>query len=150
MQLPGHPDLRRPFGHARRARATRLDCYDPPTPVAAPQSRRWRWAVGGAVAVGALPARWLDAVPGAGVLLAGVFGLFLACAFVLGRRPAIDVASRRRSLLCVALALWLVSPLIGVIGLVMFRLPLLQIVGVSLGQRLSVLRAAGRFPARIS
>jgi hypothetical protein len=48
-----------------------------------------------------------------------------------------------------ALGLWTVTPMTGVTGLALFRLPLLQIAGLSVVQRVTLARSAGRFPAQI-
>jgi hypothetical protein len=83
------------------------------------------------------------------LLLAALFAGLLVAAFVLSRRPASDIAAHRRSLFYMALGLWTVTPMTGVTGLALFRLPLLQIAGLSVVQRVSLARSAGRFPAQI-
>jgi hypothetical protein len=127
---------------------TRLDCYDTPTP-ATPTPAWRRYLVGAAVVAGVLPTRWLSVLPAWRLLLAALFAGLLVAAFVLSRRPASDIAAHRRSLFYMALGLWTVTPMTGVTGLALFRLPLLQIAGLSVVQRVSLARSAGRFPAQI-
>ena len=128
---------------------TRLDGYDDSDPGRVNRARWWRaLLVAVAVAAGALPASWIGDVPAGRALLAVAVAGLLARAFVFGRRPAADLASRRRSLLYLALSAWLITPLAGAAG-VLLRLPLVQVSSLGLLQRRALLREARRFPARI-
>jgi hypothetical protein len=127
---------------------TALDCYT------SLRQRRWTRralavAFGGAVALGALPFRWIDGVQDGRILWGAVLGLCVLAAIVLSRRPPNDVAARRQRMLFFALSLWLVAPTSGLSGLIFLRLPLLQIVVLTYAQRRVLQRAASRFPALI-
>jgi hypothetical protein len=128
---------------------TDLDCYEEP----APSERRWRrvglWAVTAAALVtGVLPARWLGSNQDARIVWAAEMVFFAVGALVLRRRHT-DVAARRRGLLFVAVTLWLSAPFAGTIGVLLLRLPLVQIAALFLVQRALLARAASTFPAEV-
>jgi hypothetical protein len=128
---------------------TVLDCYDTP----APARRAWRrfalWLVAAvALVVGVLPARWLGSDDDARIVWATLLAFFAIGAFVLRHRHT-DVAARRRSLLFMAMTLWLVAPFTGAIGIVLLRLPLIQLAVLFAAHRVLLDRAARTFPAEV-
>lgn len=130
--------------------ATPLDVYEPVTPTGSlwPPRPLPAAVAASAVVVGLLPVHWLRALPYGwwvwGVTLAAV----LLGAFVRGHR-ANDAVLRRRRMLCIALAFWMLAPLAGVTGFVFLRLPLLQVTALAAAQRVAMNRVARTFPARI-
>jgi hypothetical protein len=128
---------------------TELDCYelDPP-------SRRGirRLVIGLVVAialvVGSLPATAITGTVALQVLWGVESALLIAGAFVLRKRRS-DTGAKRLMLLAFALVLWLDAPFAGIAGIVLLRLPMIQIAALSFLQRWSGIRAAGRFPAHI-
>lgn len=106
------------------------------------------WLVAVAVAgLGSLPRDWLGGPPVAGLLLivtAAVFGVAALC--LRWRR---SLGSPDRSLLFLAVALWLLAAFLGPTGLVFVRLPLLQAAVAAGLLRTLTAREARRIPARI-
>jgi hypothetical protein len=128
---------------------TVLDCYELPE-FGRPRSERWLWAAAlGAVLVGLLPADRLGGSHMAGVLWGLIAALFLlVAAFRSSRRDGGGAAQRRR-VLCLAVVLWMLAPFAGFAGVLLLRLPLLEIAALTMLQRHTLLRAATRFPADI-
>jgi hypothetical protein len=129
--------------------ATELDCYEVP----APRERRWRriglWAATTiALITGVLPAQWLGNNTDARILWGVELAFFVVGALVLRSRHT-DVAAKRRGLLFVAIALWLLAPFGGTAGLLLLRLPLIQIGVLFLVHRALLARAASTFPAEV-
>jgi len=129
--------------------ATDLDCYEEP----APRERAWRriglWtATVVALITGVLPAQWLGNNHDARIVWGAELAFFALGALVLRRRRT-DVAAKRRGLLFVAVALWLLAPFAGTIGVLMLRLPLIQIGTLFFVQRVLLSRAASTFPAEV-
>jgi hypothetical protein len=129
---------------------TVLDCYetDPPRERTV---KRWglRLSIIVALMVGVLPTDWLGSNHDARVVWAGELCFFLIGVAILRRRRT-DLAAKRRMLLFVAVALWLVAPFAGAVGVVMLRLPLIQVGALAVVQRQLFARAASQFPAEIS
>jgi hypothetical protein len=127
---------------------TVLDCYD----LQEPQQQSWtrRWIVGAvmiAVLVTALPASWWDEISDARLVWAGVLGFFLVGAFVPRRGRPTDLAVRRRRLVFQAVALWMVAPFAGPVGVLLLRIPLLQLGILLLVHRFQMARVGRQFPA---
>jgi hypothetical protein len=128
-----------------------LDCYDGSESARPSGPRRWlSIGVAGALAVSAVPAGWWGGLHQARVAWAVAVGFFVVAALILIRGRSTDVAVRRRRVLFHAMALWMIAPFAGPIGLVLLRVPLLQLCALTLIQRRQMARAAGRFPAEIS
>jgi hypothetical protein len=129
--------------------ATVLDCYEPQAPRERPAHRiTVRLAVIAALISGMLPSAWLGGSVPARVLWAAECLAFIIAAVVQRRRRA-DAASRRRATLFGTVALWLVAPFAGAAGILLLRLPLLQLAALTLAQRGMLLRSARSFPAEI-
>ena len=107
-----------------------------------------RFAVFAALVVGSLPASWIWHQQAIRVIWAAEVCLFIAAAML--RRPRGDARSRAMTLLYAAMTMWLVAPFTGPAGILLIRLPLLQIATLGLIQRGQLNREAGRFPARIA
>ena len=127
---------------------TELDCYERP-------AVRSRWREGGfaaaavaAVGTGAVPAGWLGGPHPAAVIWGSLAVVFLVLAVIRGRRIG-DVVGRRQRLISLSVVLWMLAPFAGVPGLVLLRLPLVELGALLLVQRRRMIRAAGQFPATI-
>ena len=130
--------------------ATMLDCYEVDEPRERTIKRLGlRVLILVALIVGLLPTRWLGSNNDARVVWAAGLCFFLAGVAILRRRRA-DIAARRRMLVFVAVALWLVAPFAGTTGVLLLRLPLIQIGALAFAQRRIGTRAASRFPALIN
>jgi hypothetical protein len=128
-----------------------LDCYDPEESHRPSRARRWLSAgVAGALAVSAVPASWWGSVHEARLAWVSALAFFLVAALLLIRGRSTDVAVRRRRVLFHAMALWMVAPFAGPIGIVLLRVPLLQLFVLTFVQRRQLARAASRFPAEIA
>jgi hypothetical protein len=128
---------------------TDLDCYEEPAQAEAPWRRFGRWlAIVGAVVIGALPAHWLGSNRDARIIWGAVLAFFVVAA-VLSRRKQADLAARRRGLVAFAVALWLLAPFAGPVGVLLLRLPLIQIAALLFVQRVLLTRAASTFPAEV-
>jgi hypothetical protein len=128
--------------------ATPLDCYDP---AATGRFRAGRWlpaAAALAAVVGVLPQGWLGGRHVAAAVWASVGLLFLVLAVTRGWR-ARDITAYRQRLVSLAVVLWMLAPFAGVLGLVLLRLPLLELAAFLLLQRWQLQRSANRFPAEI-
>jgi hypothetical protein len=125
---------------------TELECYEPPG--AGRPGAGWPlWLVAVAAAgLGSLPVSSLGGPHAAGLLLTTTATVFVLAALLLCRGAR---GSPRRSLLCLAVALWLLAGFLGAAGLVLVRLPLLQAAVVAGLHRTIVVREARRIPARI-
>jgi hypothetical protein len=129
---------------------TVLDCYE----IEAPRERAMkriglRVSIILALIVGVLPPHWLGSNHDARLVWAGELCFFLLGVAILRRRRT-DIAARRRMLLFVAVALWLMAPFAGPVGVVLLRLPLIQITALTMIQRVVLARAASRFPAEVN
>ncbi len=76
------------------------------------------------------------------VIIIGAGHNGLVAAACLGR-------ARRRVLVLGTAALWVVAPLAGAAGVLLLRLPLLQLTALALAQRATLFRSARSFPAEI-
>lgn len=129
---------------------SRLDCYEDP----APTERRWRriglrLAVAVALVTGVLPEHWLGSNTDARVVWGVELAFFLIGALALRRRHT-DMAAKRRGLVFFAIALWLVAPFAGTVGVLLLRLPLIQLAVLFMVQRTLLARAASTFPAEVT
>jgi hypothetical protein len=124
-----------------------LDCYE----VEAPAGRNiWlRGIVASAVVIGLLPASWIWNNQDARYLWAAEVGFFVIATALL-RLAGSSVRQRGAAILYVGVIMWLVAPFAGSAGLVLLRLPIMQVVGLGLVQRHRLNREARRFPARIA
>ena len=102
-----------------------------------------------ALIVGVLPPHWLGSNHDARIVWAAELCFFLIGVTILRRRHA-DIAAQRRMLLFAAVALWLVAPFAGTVGVVLLRLPLIQIAALMMIQRVVLARAASTFPAEVT
>jgi hypothetical protein len=128
--------------------ATQLDCYESPSARDRKAMRiGLRVALVAALVLGLLPWAVLtgnhNVFAGWAVTVCG----FVIAAFNYGRR--VDVAARKRALLCSATVLWLVAPMAGPAGFLFLRLPVVQLAVLARRHRSSALRAANTFPADI-
>jgi hypothetical protein len=130
---------------------TVLDCYELAdlTPEGARARVALRLAVGAALVIGSLPRTviWQNLDVRAAWAVAVCF--FIGAAIVRARSHR-DLRRGGRTLLYVAVALWLIAPFGGASGLLFLRLPLLEVASVGIIQRLRLNREARRFPARIA
>ncbi len=128
---------------------TELDCYEEPAQAEAAWRRFGRWlGIGGAIVLGTLPAHWLGSNRDARIVWGAVLAFFVVAA-VLSRRRQADLAARRRGLVAFAVALWLLAPFAGPVGVLLLRLPLIQIAALLFVQRVLLARAASTFPAEV-
>lgn len=129
---------------------TALDCYQ--SSPADAFTRGWLHIRGAAVAFGAVlglvPASWITGNPGV-FLLWLLTGLYFAAGVVTVSRRPLDPRSRRQLVACLALLLWLIAPLAGAVGIVLLRIPLIQLIATALAQRRQLARQAATFPAVI-
>jgi hypothetical protein len=130
---------------------TMLDCYElePETPERARVQLALRVATVAALVIGALPRSviWQHT----DVLAAWAVAVcFFIGAAIIRARAHHDLRRGGRTLLYVAVALWLLAPFGGPSGLLFLRLPLLEVASVGLIHRLRLNREARRFPARIA
>ncbi len=129
---------------------TLLDCYEIPTP-------RQRWmgkralqaALFTALTVGALPANWTWHHQDARLIWAAELGFFLLAA-VFFRLTGKDRHARGSALLYAAVTLWLIAPFAGGAGILLLRLPILQIAILGKLHRARLNHEASRFPALIT
>jgi hypothetical protein len=126
-----------------------LSCYDPQPP-REPRARQiaTRVAVGVALFSGVLPQQWLGGTRSA-YLLWSAEVIALVTAAVIIRLRHRDAVARRRVLVLGTAALWVVAPLAGAAGVLLLRLPLLQLTALALAQRATLFRSARSFPAEI-
>jgi hypothetical protein len=126
-----------------------LSCYDPQPP-REPRARQiaTRLAVGVALFSGVLPQQWLGGTRSA-YLLWSAEVIALVTAAVIIRLRHRDAVARRRVLVLGTAALWVVAPLAGAAGVLLLRLPLLQLTALALAQRATLFRSARSFPAEI-
>lgn len=101
-----------------------------------------------AVVAGILPASWITGVS-YGWWLEGALFAVLALAVLAGGWRSSDPAAQRRRLGAFALLLWMAAPFVGAAGVLFLRLPLIQLVALTLAHRMALARAARTFPARI-
>lgn len=128
-----------------------LDCYDLEESPRPSRTRRWLSAgVAGALTVSAIPASWWGSVHEARLAWAGALAFFVVAALLLIRGRPTDLAVRRRRVLFHAMALWMIAPFGGPVGIVLLRVPLVQLWALTLVQRYQLNRAATRFPAEIT
>ncbi len=129
---------------------THLECYEIPT---AGQRRMGKRALTAALvtalAVGALPANWTWYQDDLRLIWVAELGFFLLAA-IFYRLAGKDRQARGTALLYVAVALWLIAPFAGGVGIVLLRLPILQIAVLGYVHRARLNREANRFPASIT
>ncbi|WP_375478473.1 hypothetical protein [uncultured Jatrophihabitans sp.] len=126
-----------------------LDSYEPAGAARTAARRRGvRLGTAAIVLAGLAPGSWIRGLTDGWLIwLLGV-GALLAIALV-PRPGRHDVATQRRRMICFALGLWLVSPLAGAAGVLLLRLPLVQIVALGLAHRAALNRVARTFPAHV-
>jgi hypothetical protein len=127
---------------------TPVDCYELQTPRDRTRTRiAVAVAIVGVLILGVLPWRWLTRHPEALALWSATL---LVCAVATIRFGArVDVAARKKALVCSAAVLWLVATVAGPAGFYFFRLPVLQFALIARRQRRNAIRASSRFPANI-
>lgn len=129
---------------------TELDCYEPDAPGERAIKRLGlRTAIAGALILGVLPVHWFGSSNNGRIVWAVELVFFVIGAVVMGRKRG-DLIAKRRALLFIAVALWLLAPFAGPVGVVLLRLPLLQIAAILFVHRMRIMRAANQFPAEIS
>jgi hypothetical protein len=128
---------------------TRLDCYEP-DPLRRRAGKAWlRVAAVLAVALGVVPTGWLGGDFAARTVWAVELAAIVIALPVLRGRQS-DVASKRRTLLLFAIAIWVAAPFAGTAETLLLRLPLVLTGALALLERELNRLAAGRFPARVS
>jgi hypothetical protein len=128
---------------------TTLDCYEVRTRgQQASTSLAVRLAIMSALVIGLLPANWIWRHHEARLLWAAELCLFLLGAAVL-RLTRRDLPARGGALFLAAMTLWLIAPFAGAAGILVLRLPIIQIALLGAIHRGQVSREASRFPARI-
>jgi hypothetical protein len=129
---------------------TPLDCYEIDIPRDHPRSKLGlRVAIVLALAVGSLPGRWIWQHQNVRLIWAGEVCFFIAAVVIL-RLTRTDMRARAAMLLYAGVTMWLIAPFAGTAGVLLLRLPLLQIATFGLIQRNHINREAKRFPARIT
>lgn len=127
---------------------TQVDCYEVVTDRERARTRLGlRAALGAALILGLLPWHWLTRNHDALALWATAVCAFMIAALGYGRR--VDVAARKRALVCSATVLWLIAPITGPAGFVFLRLPVIQLAIIARRHRNNAIREANRFPAEI-
>lgn len=107
-----------------------------------------RLLTGAALVAGLVPTDWIGRVPYGWVCWTAVLAILLCVGVARpGKRP--DAVAQRRKLLSVALAMWMAAPLAGTLGVLVLRLPLVQIAVLLLVHKVAMDRAARTFPAHI-
>lgn len=130
--------------------ATGLDCYEPEAHARRTRGERVLPAAALAAAVvGTLPADWLGGPHAAAVVWSSIAGLFLLFALTIGRGRRADPAAHRQRIIAVAVVAWVLASFLGASGLLLLRLPLLELGAVAVLQRRRFMRAATQFPAPI-
>jgi hypothetical protein len=125
---------------------TRLDAYaDDPRPSVL-RRRATKAGVAAAIVAGLVPTGWISALPDGRLAWMIAFGVLMLVAFTVHRRQR-DAAAQRRRLIARALALWMVAPWVGPLGLLLFRLPLMQLAVLTATHRMAMRRLARTFPA---
>jgi hypothetical protein len=128
---------------------THLNCYEIQEPRESALSPAVvRVATVLALIVGSLPTAWVATNHPAYLVGAADLCLVLIGAATF-RRQRTRADARRQALLALAVVLWMVAPVAGLAGIVLLRLPLLQIAAAIYLQRRLLERAATRFPAEI-
>jgi hypothetical protein len=126
-----------------------LECYETASPNERALKRiGLRVAVAVALVVGLLPLHWINRNPDVRWVWAAELAFF-AIGFIVLQRRRTDLGARRRAVIFLALALWLVAPYGGAAGTLLLRIPLLQMGALTIFQRRLLAREAGRFPAII-
>jgi hypothetical protein len=128
---------------------TRLDLGDPErvaTPLVPPLVARTVAAA--AVGFGAVPTSWIGRLPDGWWIWTAVLVATLLAA-LLPDGALHEATARRRRLICFALMLWMLAPLVGVVGVVFLRLPLVQIALLITVHRAAMHKLARTFPAPI-
>jgi hypothetical protein len=128
---------------------TKLGCYES----AAMHGRAFtrhglQVAVAIALVLGALSPDWLGSHPNVRLVWAAELGFFCVGAAALASKGS-DVTVKRRMLLFVAVALWLIAPFAGSVGRILLRFPLVQVAALGVVRRARWSRRGSRFPAEI-
>ncbi len=126
--------------------ATRLDCYA--HPAATTTAARTGFGLAGlsAVVIGALPSGWILHHGDARLAWLAALAFFAGVA-LFRRSNRGDRRDRGRTLLSLALVLWLLAPFAGTVAVLLLRLPLLEIACLAGLVRRRENRAARCFPA---
>lgn len=126
--------------------ATRLDCYA--HPAATTTAARTGFGLAGlsAVVIGALPSGWILHHGDARLAWLAALAFFAGVA-LFRRSNRGDRRDRGRTLLSLALVLWLLAPFAGTVAFLLLRLPLLEIACLAGLVRRRENRAARCFPA---
>ncbi|MDT4930542.1 MAG: hypothetical protein QOF92_3409 [Pseudonocardiales bacterium] len=128
---------------------TTLESYE--NPRVGPRGRErtiLRLATLAALVVGALPPDWIWRNTDARLIWLAELCFFLGAALVV-RLTHRDLWGRGLMLTYLAVVLWLLAPFAGPAGVLLMRLPILQIAVLGGIHRLTLNRAASRFPAQI-
>jgi hypothetical protein len=129
--------------------ATPLDCYEVEAHRhRASRSLAVRLAILSALVIGLLPANWIWQHHGARLFWAAELCLCLLGAAVL-RLTRRGRPARGGALLLAAMVLWLIAAFAGAAGILLLRLPIIQIALLGWIHRAHLNREARRFPARI-
>jgi hypothetical protein len=129
---------------------TSLDCYDDAgEPQRTVHRRLLQLAMVAAIVIGLLPQNWTWHNSDARLVWIAELTFVVGAALVV-RLTRHDLRARALTLTFTAIGLWLIAPFAGPTGIVLLRLPLLQIAVLGGLQRARVARSAARFPAAIS
>ncbi len=91
---------------------------------------------------------WLGSHLAVRLLWVAELGLFCIGAAAMASKGS-DVAVKRRMLLFVAVALWLIAPFAGSVGRVLLRLPVVAVAALGVVRRARWSRRGSSFPAEI-
>jgi hypothetical protein len=127
---------------------TQLDCYEPERTRRPLMRLRVHWLlIALAVVATSLPGAWVASERG--YLIGAVAGLLLLVSALCLPRKATVAESTRHALLTLAALLWIAAPFADRTGVLLLRIPLVDIAGLLCLQRALLKRAARQFPAAI-
>lgn len=126
---------------------TPLDCYEPDRRMSSALRFGVRAGFAGALGLGVLPRHVLAGSTAWLAAWAAMVVLQLVVAVGCGRSSGGQ--QRRMGLFAVAAVLWLLAPLAGAAGVLLLRLPVLQVAVLGIRQRAAARREARRFPVDV-
>jgi hypothetical protein len=128
---------------------TPLDCYEPePVPASGAKRVGLRVAILSALAVGSAFEVWTWKHQDLWLVWVAELCLFVGIVALLWSSRG-RARSRGAAFLYAGITVWLIAPAAGVAGVLLLRLPILEIAALGLVHRAHIKREARRFPARI-